>query len=248
MENNTKWQSEGTSVFKLYDTGHVERTPSGGLQPALRNDFYFQVQDQNVAHSSDPCEREKAVASHVAALLRSFPDIGTSSIQHFAKLIQDTLRVNQESFDREAADKATAEHQDAMAESKFLIGPDYSKFYKISLAVAALQVCEAADMSNMAYPVYLLLQMCPNDIIDWADATIKDSATNYLQDGVIANESIEKDLRKMDYMIDEQLAAMEEPAPKEESKLPKPIPKAAPDLEWSASMQPTRKEKSGEES
>jgi hypothetical protein len=79
--NTTKWQVEGNTVFKLKETGNVEKI-DGKFVPEVTNDYLFNVQLQNrhiptgaAANSTGPAMAYKAkfLAEHIANLLNKYP-------------------------------------------------------------------------------------------------------------------------------------------------------------------------------
>lgn len=66
MNKNTMWQSENGSVFKLRDTGRVQRNAEGDLESVYENEVYFNVEVTAVCKTSFNKERiyvEKVVAA-----------------------------------------------------------------------------------------------------------------------------------------------------------------------------------------
>lgn len=88
-----------------------------------------------------------------------------------AKAITASAKAYEESFDREEAMRARAEYTDKLSRGSdcgIPMIPDYSNCYKMSL----LDACNR-ESGQLAQPVYLLLQNCWNDALDWADKTAK---------------------------------------------------------------------------
>jgi hypothetical protein len=83
----------------------------------------------------------------------------------FAQMVLDAKRMHEHSYDKAAADKATAEFDAACSAFGML---DYEQFYTRSWA----DVCEQSATDNglpyMAYPIYLILSNGGNDAENWA--------------------------------------------------------------------------------
>jgi len=79
-------------------------------------------------------------------------------MEKLAKAVKLAVEIKEESFDKEMAE----ENKD----KKFF---DFNKCYKISLREAADKAAEKVGFDERgAFPVYLLLEYCWNDILDWA--------------------------------------------------------------------------------
>lgn len=95
-----------------------------------------------------------------------------------AILVQASAKIHEESYDRESSDKAEKEN-DAKRDAaephmKHYCVVDYSQFYRMTLQEAAEEACRRVQRSEpgqmeLAYPVYLLLQMAWNDALDWSN-------------------------------------------------------------------------------
>lgn len=72
--------------------------------------------------------------------------------KEFAQKVLDCAKAHEDSFDKE---QAQLEHQKQF--------PNFKSCYKLDL----YQACETID-KELRYPLYLLLECCWNDIMDWA--------------------------------------------------------------------------------
>lgn len=85
------------------------------------------------------------------------------TINSFAKTIEDALRIHEESFDHDSAEKEEKE-------SNFI---DFNKFYTLSKFEAAKKACKENDISiKLAEVVYLLIKCCHNNINEWAETVL----------------------------------------------------------------------------
>lgn len=93
----------------------------------------------------------------------------------FAELVLDAMRIREEGYDHEAADRASDE-----AEKKRLAEPDnwyvghvdYSKFYQISQLAASQAACRKKGLELFTQPVYLLCECAWNDVQSWASEVL----------------------------------------------------------------------------
>ena len=80
----------------------------------------------------------------------------------FAKAILEAQKIREESYNKEAADKAK--------ENRYV---DFSQFYTKTLFEASEEAaCNAGFNLRMIQPIYLLIKYTWNDIQDWAN-TVK---------------------------------------------------------------------------
>lgn len=86
------------------------------------------------------------------------------SIKALAKGIVDSAKRHEDSYNKAAADAATAAIEDDDNEHVFV---DYSKFYRLT----PQQACEPEG--ELAMPIYLLLTYSWNDALNWANDQLK---------------------------------------------------------------------------
>jgi hypothetical protein len=81
-------------------------------------------------------------------------------MKNFAKTIKLAAKIKEESYDHKAAEKA-----------KNTLGYiDFSRFYKKSLKDSIEEAVQKTKIDKEArFPIYLLLECCWNDILDWVD-------------------------------------------------------------------------------
>ena len=97
--------------------------------------------------------------------------MSASKIFAQALLLASQLREN--SYDKEASDKASQAHQEKKKTSKFLL-VNYKQFYRLSLIDAAEQACQQIEgAKGLGVPVYLMLMQTWNDAIGWAEEETK---------------------------------------------------------------------------
>jgi len=85
--------------------------------------------------------------------------------RQLADAIVLAAKIREESYDREAADRA-------FHNCEFV---DYSKFYKETIWQASFKSTKACNLDNIATePIYLLLKYAWNDILDWADKVVRE--------------------------------------------------------------------------
>ena len=75
------------------------------------------------------------------------------------KTVLLAAKLREDSYDHKAANAA-----------KDLDFVDYAKFYTLSLNDAAEKASEQIENNALAFPVYLLLSCCWNDILSWAES------------------------------------------------------------------------------
>jgi len=81
-------------------------------------------------------------------------------MEAFAKAVKLAAKFREESYDKEAANKAT--HEPKIV--------DFDKFYKLTLMEAADKAAEIAGLDTRGtFPVYLTLKYCWNDILNWSE-------------------------------------------------------------------------------
>ena len=98
-------------------------------------------------------------------------------IQKIAKIIIDAANIRENSFDKEAATQCRK-----IAERSNDVIIDYNVFYEMSVMDACKKACEQNGASeDLASLVYLMLEYCWNDVVDWAwpyvDENTKAAAT-----------------------------------------------------------------------
>ena len=82
-------------------------------------------------------------------------------MERLARAVKLAAKYREESYDKEAADKAEK------VEFHYV---DMDKFYKLSLREACDKAAEEVGFDKRGTePVYLLLTYCWNDILDWAE-------------------------------------------------------------------------------
>ena len=90
-------------------------------------------------------------------IINSPPDEMTIRI---AKALEDAAEIREKSYDHKAADKKEK------SGDRYV---DFTKFYRKNLGQAAFEACLENKLEpNMWYPIYMMLETCWNDIIDWA--------------------------------------------------------------------------------
>jgi hypothetical protein len=94
----------------------------------------------------------------------------------FASYIRAAAKAHEESFDKEASEKAQAACDERRDREKaegneyyYLNVVDHAQFYRMDMR----QACESVVPAEFVEPVYLLLQLGWNDIQGWADETEK---------------------------------------------------------------------------
>lgn len=93
-----------------------------------------------------------------------------------ARMISDTVRIYEQSYDRAAADEAERQanaQREAQPDNIYAGIVDYKSFYRKTMAQAAQEAAEAAGEPNMAHPLYLLCYCTWNDIQGWASPLLK---------------------------------------------------------------------------
>ena len=89
-------------------------------------------------------------------------------MERFAKAILEAQRIREESFDKEAANKAEKMDLNKPKNKRGFI--DFSKFYGKSMYDAANEAARNAGFDKRGtMPIYLLNQYCWNDIQAWAE-------------------------------------------------------------------------------
>lgn len=101
-----------------------------------------------------------------------------------ARAILEACKINQESYDKDAADQATAADEDARAAfvpqhslDIYFTTVDYSKFYRIGLEEACEQACDLFGMAGVGRVIYLALYGWWNDTREWAKRVLDPTAT-----------------------------------------------------------------------
>jgi len=86
-----------------------------------------------------------------------------SPCEALARLVLKAAQIHEDSFDMEAANKASMRQQKDIGFGLI----DYSRFYRLSIHDA----CQQLEPRSLRVPVYVLLTMAWNDAIEWAKAT-----------------------------------------------------------------------------
>lgn len=94
-----------------------------------------------------------------------------SSGETLARAVLKAARIREESFDLEAAQKATEKH---IASGTIYDLPFYEDYYRLTKEEA----CELIEPASLRMPVYLLLATNWNDVLEWAKDTVKDVTDN----------------------------------------------------------------------
>lgn len=93
----------------------------------------------------------------------------TTATAIVAQIIKDGQRLHAESYDKAAAEAASAKHR-AEHPGDLCAGLiDFEQFYGVRLDKAMEQAAAAAGEPNLWWPLYLLVRQGWNDVHDWAE-------------------------------------------------------------------------------
>lgn len=88
-----------------------------------------------------------------------------------ASMVLNAMKIRETSYDKEAANVATAKadaEKAAEPENIYAGMVDYSKFYRKTMEQSAEEAANEADEPAMANVLYLLMVTAWNDIASWA--------------------------------------------------------------------------------
>lgn len=93
-----------------------------------------------------------------------------------AQILLNAMRIREESYNKVAADAASAqaEADKARDPGNIYVGMiDYSGFYRKSVQEACSEAATAANEPSLSEPVYLLLLYAWNDCCVWAEEQLR---------------------------------------------------------------------------